>query len=85
MLLFSSLIPEDVCHLAFVASVEALAPPGRDEVAKDERFLPIPNSTELPDCMVCLERMDESVQGLLTVLCNHSFHATCLQKWEDLW
>lgn len=39
--------------------------------------------TELPKCTVCLERMDESVNGVLTTLCNHSFHSQCLQRWED--
>lgn len=37
--------------------------------------------TELPSCPVCLEKMDESVDGILTVLCNHSYHAGCLVKW----
>lgn len=32
---------------------------------------------------VCLERMDESVDGILTILCNHAFHANCLIKWGD--
>lgn len=39
--------------------------------------------TELPKCTVCLERMDESVNGILTTLCNHSFHSQCLQRWDD--
>lgn len=39
--------------------------------------------TELPTCPVCLERMDESVDGVLTILCNHSFHGECLAKWGD--
>lgn len=39
--------------------------------------------TELPTCPVCLERMDESVDGVLTILCNHAFHAGCLVKWGD--
>lgn len=33
--------------------------------------------------VVCLERMDESVDGVLTILCNHAFHANCLIKWGD--
>lgn len=33
--------------------------------------------------LVCLERMDESVDGVLTILCNHAFHANCLIKWGD--
>jgi BRCA1-associated protein len=36
---------------------------------------------ELPTCPVCLERMDETT-GLLTILCQHVFHCTCLQKWS---
>lgn len=27
--------------------------------------------------------MDESVDGILTILCNHTFHANCLIKWGD--
>lgn len=45
--------------------------------------LPVMDLTELPKCTVCLERMDESVNGVLTTLCNHSFHSQCLQWWED--
>lgn len=36
--------------------------------------------TELPSCAVCLERLDD---GILTVLCNHSFHQKCLEQWAD--
>ncbi|KAG7282116.1 hypothetical protein CRUP_008228 [Coryphaenoides rupestris] len=45
--------------------------------------LPVMELTELPKCTVCLERMDESVNGVLTTLCNHSFHSQCLQRWDD--
>ncbi|CAI2180621.1 16156_t:CDS:2 [Funneliformis geosporum] len=38
---------------------------------------------ELPTCPVCLERMDASVTGLLTILCQHTFHCNCLSKWGD--
>lgn len=40
-----------------------------------------PDLIELPTCPVCLERMDEST-GLLTILCQHVFHCSCLQKWR---
>ncbi|KAG5438666.1 hypothetical protein PCK2_000929, partial [Pneumocystis canis] len=47
----------------------------------------IPSSTlglrELPTCVVCLERMDASVTGLLTILCQHTFHCQCLSKWGE--
>jgi hypothetical protein len=28
---------------------------------------------------------DESLSGVLTILCNHSFHGDCLIKWGDSW
>lgn len=31
---------------------------------------------ELPTCPVCLERLDTSVSGMLTTVCNHSFHCS---------
>ena len=42
---------------------------------------PTPSLLELPTCPVCLERMDETT-GLLTILCQHVFHCSCLQKWS---
>ncbi|KAK6012413.1 zinc finger, C3HC4 type, partial [Ostertagia ostertagi] len=33
--------------------------------------------TELPTCAVCLERMDDSV---VSILCNHTFHAGCIEQ-----
>ncbi|KAB8200336.1 BRCA1-associated protein 2-domain-containing protein [Aspergillus parasiticus] len=42
---------------------------------------PTPALVELPTCPVCLERMDETT-GLLTIICQHVFHCTCLQKWK---
>eukprot|EP01049_Picozoa_sp_SAG25_P015415 SAG25_NODE_3124_length_1208_cov_0.811542_2_plen_91_part_00 len=32
---------------------------------------------------MCLERLDPHASGILTVLCNHSFHSDCLRKWGD--
>lgn len=60
------------CHLVFVSRVELV----REDI-------PPPHHTELPTCPVCLERMDESVDGILTILCNHAFHTSCLAKWGD--
>ncbi|KAH8599642.1 hypothetical protein B0O99DRAFT_325027 [Bisporella sp. PMI_857] len=39
------------------------------------------NTTELPTCPVCLDRMDDST-GLVTILCQHVFHGDCIQKWR---
>ncbi|XP_070571889.1 BRCA1-associated protein-like [Ptychodera flava] len=72
---FNSIEPE-LCHCVYVARVETVK-------ESEGAYLPIPGLTELPTCPVCLERMDESVDGILTILCNHSFHSSCLYKWGD--
>lgn len=69
-------IEDAVCQLVYVERAEVIK---SDEGAS----LPVMDLTELPKCTVCLERMDESVNGVLTTLCNHSFHSQCLQRWED--
>ncbi|KAJ1678906.1 hypothetical protein EV182_003113 [Spiromyces aspiralis] len=38
---------------------------------------------ELPTCPVCLERLDCTVSGLLTIICQHTFHCRCLSMWGD--
>ncbi|CAE7679564.1 brap-2 [Symbiodinium sp. KB8] len=40
--------------------------------------------TPIPSCPVCLDRLDSSASGLLTTLCNHSFHADCLRSWAGM-
>ena len=72
---FNSIEPE-ICHLVYVAKLETTK-------ESDDGCLPLANHTELPICPVCLERMDESVEGILTILCNHTFHSECLGKWGD--
>merc|ERR1712130_23103 len=72
---FNSLL-EERCQLAYVGKVEVLH-------SSEGAGMPLPQLTELPSCAVCLERMDESVKSVLTVLYNHSFHSQCLKKWED--
>lgn len=72
---FNSLEPSSCCNLVFVSLVETIS-----EGAANN---PPAHHTELPTCPVCLERMDESVDGVLTILCNHSFHGSCLSKWGD--
>ncbi|XP_055610111.1 BRCA1-associated protein-like [Uranotaenia lowii] len=69
---YNSLEPDSLCHTVWVSTVEW----GEDAIAPQ-------GHTELPTCPVCLERMDESVDGVLTILCNHAFHAGCLIKWGD--
>ncbi|KAA6391121.1 MAG: putative BRCA1-associated protein, partial [Streblomastix strix] len=38
---------------------------------------------EIPTCPVCFERLDSSESGILTILCNHSFHMQCFSQWKD--
>lgn len=69
---YNSLEPDQLCHALWVSAIAW----GNDGQAPRDH-------TELPTCPVCLERMDESVDGVLTILCNHTFHAGCLVKWGD--
>ncbi|KAF7701074.1 BRCA1-associated protein [Silurus meridionalis] len=69
-------IEDAVCQLVYVQRAEMIK-------SEEGASLPVMDLTELPKCTVCLERMDESVNGVLTTLCNHSFHSQCLQRWED--
>ncbi|KAK4048856.1 hypothetical protein OIO90_005664 [Microbotryomycetes sp. JL221] len=41
------------------------------------------NLVELPTCPICLERLDVQVSGLIQILCQHSYHCSCLLKWGD--
>ncbi|EEA20172.1 RING and UBP finger domain protein, putative [Talaromyces marneffei ATCC 18224] len=61
----------------------ATSSPGRSSASLSAKPLapPTPSLVELPTCPVCLERMDETT-GLLTIICQHVFHCTCLQKWK---
>ena len=34
---------------------------------------------EVPRCPVCLDRLDPSATGVLTTVCNHTFHCSCLR------
>ncbi|VDO30668.1 unnamed protein product [Haemonchus placei] len=67
---FNSLEPNR-CRLLFVDKIECV---------RVEEFALNPCLTELPTCAVCLERMDDSV---VSILCNHTFHAGCIEQWTD--
>ena len=72
---YNSLEPGN-CQVVYVKNVE-FSPSQNGAISDFE------NLTELPTCPVCLERMDESVEGVLTVLCNHNYHTACLEKCSD--
>ncbi|ORX88710.1 zf-UBP-domain-containing protein [Basidiobolus meristosporus CBS 931.73] len=92
---FNSMEPE-ICHVVYIKSIDyrsvtipSYAFPtshdmnpgsGAPESASGNQIL---SMVELPTCPVCLERMDASVSGLLTILCQHTFHCHCLSKWQD--
>lgn len=50
-----------------------------DECDDDEENDPV----ELPTCPVCLELLDSDISGIVTTVCNHSFHAACLGRWNQ--
>ncbi|CAI5701958.1 unnamed protein product [Peronospora effusa] len=56
----------------------------RNSSAQMRKLFPLPpvGMTEIPTCAVCLDRLDASASGILTTLCNHSFHCDCLFRWE---
>jgi BRCA1-associated protein len=80
----------EVCHCAFVKYVDFVKPTGKSkqESVSSSTMFPYgamagPSLVEIPNCPVCLERLDTSVSGLLTILCNHTFHCTCLMQWKE--
>eukprot|EP01127_Copromyxa_protea_P004987 TRINITY_DN1479_c0_g1_i1.p1 TRINITY_DN1479_c0_g1~~TRINITY_DN1479_c0_g1_i1.p1 ORF type:complete len:375 (+),score=48.56 TRINITY_DN1479_c0_g1_i1:414-1538(+) len=66
---FSSMSAE-VCEIDFVEKVTFKGD-------KDVTLWP-PCQKDLASCSICLERLEYSTGGLVTVLCNHSFHCSCL-------
>ena len=54
-----------------------------DSIEMNADALDPSTTTEVPTCPVCLDRLDEEVSGILTTICNHSFHAECLSGWAD--
>ncbi|KAF7256711.1 hypothetical protein EG68_06452 [Paragonimus skrjabini miyazakii] len=70
-------LESEVCQLMYVSHVDKTNP------AVGVAF-PTKGLLELPSCPVCLERLDEPVQGILTtILCNHTFHDDCIARVED--
>lgn len=63
-------IEDNTCKLLYVTRIETFA----EDPAKME---------ETSNCAVCLDSMYPEVESIITILCNHSFHAHCLSKWSD--
>ena len=74
----------EACQLFYVADVEfaSRATAHERRTVDGAVFVAPPAGTvELPTCPVCLERMDAAATGLLTILCDHTFHMDCLAQW----
>lgn len=85
---FSSL-NEEICRVVRISSVE-IQPDSINTKAflfdmgiNDGWVSGAQQCIELPTCPVCLDRMDGSATGLMTIPCNHSFHCTCLSAWPN--
>ncbi|KAJ4851528.1 BRAP2 RING ZnF UBP domain-containing protein 2 [Turnera subulata] len=77
---FNSL-EEEVCCVLFTVDVQFTGYSGTPM----EHSQPSAAATtaEQPSCPVCLERLDQDMGGILTTICNHSFHCSCISKWTD--
>jgi hypothetical protein len=82
---FSALEPSVVCHVVPIHSIHIRSRDIDLQSVFPNDHLPPPDTQliELPTCAVCLERMDSSASGLLTIICSHTFHCNCLSQWED--
>ncbi|GAA5900606.1 hypothetical protein JCM8208_000545 [Rhodotorula glutinis] len=87
----------EICHVVSISSVKLKAtstPPftfpscaGAGETgAASPPVDPVSGRelVELPTCPVCLDTLDARANGgLVSVLCGHSFHCSCLLRWRD--
>ena len=78
---FSSLEPEHLCQCAFVKEISTQCKDSRNPSFTETEGAG--GLQELPQCIICLERMEESVEGLLTAPCNHEFHLNCLKQYKS--
>lgn len=72
---FSSL-EVDVCQIQYTVDVQYT---GSIEHSQGS----LASAAEEHSCPVCLERLDQDASGILTTICNHSFHCSCISKWAD--
>ncbi|KAF0906047.1 hypothetical protein E2562_009059 [Oryza meyeriana var. granulata] len=72
---FTSL-EDNVCRVRFVEDIHYTQ-------LIEHAHSSVTSSAEQPTCPVCLERLDQDPGGILTTICNHSFHCACISKWTD--
>lgn len=75
---FNSFDPEE-CMLVFISSVKIETQKGSELIGTPTTHKPF----ELPSCPVCLEHLDAETSGIVTTICNHTFHCDCLSKWGE--
>ena len=90
---FSSLQPNVTCRALYVAAVHVSGDGALLASGDSLRPVELPavrassptlgSLVELPSCPVCLERLDSTASGLLTTICQHTFHCSCLSAWAD--
>lgn len=90
---FNAMDPEEICQVVYVTSVsvskQSTLPLTYPTLSNSDPWplrsaaTPLALGQELPTCPVCLERMDSSVTGLMTISCQHTFHCSCLSKWGE--
>ncbi|TKY89643.1 hypothetical protein EX895_001428 [Sporisorium graminicola] len=87
---FNAMDPQEICQVVYITSLtvskHTSLPFSYPTLTNSD---PWPTNAanqsahELPTCPVCLERMDSSVTGLMTISCQHTFHCSCLSKWGE--
>ncbi|ORX40475.1 hypothetical protein BD324DRAFT_647405 [Kockovaella imperatae] len=90
---FSTLDTRETCHPIrihhlllhhFDSTTPVPAFPPSVYSSRSSRLLPgVEGAYELPSCPVCLERLDSTITGLVTLPCAHTFDCDCLRKWGD--
>ncbi|KAI4387081.1 hypothetical protein MLD38_004941 [Melastoma candidum] len=75
---FNSLEAE-VCRILYTVDVQHTGYKGSVESSQSSAV----SSSEQPWCPVCLEKLDLDTSGILTTICNHSFHISCISRWTD--
>jgi len=71
---YNTIEPER-CYAVFVREVNFIEP--ANGVLFDNQTL-----KELPSCPVCLEKLDAEESGVVTSLCSHQYHISCLSQCE---
>ncbi|GAA6003607.1 hypothetical protein JCM10207_003506 [Rhodosporidiobolus poonsookiae] len=80
----------EICHVVSLSSIKlkSTSSPPFTFPYSSSSIATSPSSSEkelveLPTCPVCLEVLDSRITGLVQILCQHSYHCSCLLKWGD--